>query len=88
MPSCQSHISKCQGSGGVKSLYLPIPGTYYFTSATPGACSGGPRPKLQLLAALQHQLHCYLSDTEMRMADIQQCLLPFNSVRSLPDTLT
>jgi hypothetical protein len=31
----------CQGSGGVKSLYLPIPGTYYFTSATPGACAGG-----------------------------------------------
>lgn len=41
---CQSFKSTCccsQGSGGVRSLYLPIPGTYYFTSATPGACTGG-----------------------------------------------
>lgn len=30
-----------QGSGGVKSLYLPTPGTFYFTSPVGSNCASG-----------------------------------------------
>lgn len=34
-------IAPAVGSGGVKSLYLPVPGNYYLTSPVAGACAGG-----------------------------------------------